>query len=90
MEEREVFSGNLVLYQERRIYVYKRTYYPTVLSFFLSSSHNILYFIPIQFCFQPLPLHIYYPLEVLCPDRVVQSSFQSPMRHHVSIPFEQL
>jgi hypothetical protein len=32
MEEREVF--NLVLYQERRIYVYKRTCPPTVLSFF--------------------------------------------------------
>jgi hypothetical protein len=31
-EEREVF--NLVLYQERRIYVYKRTCPPTVLSFF--------------------------------------------------------
>jgi hypothetical protein len=38
MEEREVCSVNLVLYQERRIYVYKRTYPPTVLSFFLSSS----------------------------------------------------
>jgi hypothetical protein len=48
MEEREVFSGNLVLYQERRIYVYKRTCPPTVLSFFLSSSRNVLYFYPIQ------------------------------------------
>jgi hypothetical protein len=35
MEEREVFSGYFVLYQERRIYVYKRTCPPTVLSFFL-------------------------------------------------------
>jgi hypothetical protein len=43
MEEREVFGGNLVLYQERRIYVYKRTCPPTVLSFFLSSSCNVLY-----------------------------------------------
>jgi hypothetical protein len=45
MEGREVFI--LVLYQERRIYVYKRTCPPIALSFFCS-SRNVLYFYPIQ------------------------------------------
>jgi hypothetical protein len=43
---KEVF--NLVLYQERRIYEYVRTYPHTVLSFFLSSSRNVLYYFPIH------------------------------------------
>jgi hypothetical protein len=40
--------GILVLKLDKGIYVYKETCPPTVLSFFLSSSCNVLYFYSIQ------------------------------------------
>jgi hypothetical protein len=40
--------GILVLKLDKGIYVYKGTYPPAILSFFLSSSHNVLYYFPIH------------------------------------------
>jgi hypothetical protein len=42
--------GILVLKLDKGICVYKGTCPPTILSFFLSSLHNILYFYSIQLC----------------------------------------
>jgi hypothetical protein len=73
--------GILVLKLDKGICVYKGTCHPSVLSFFLSSSRNVFYFIPI---------HHLSNTSCISSDRVAQSSIPSPVRHHVSTPFKQL